>query len=173
MRIGGVEVTKCEEVLVLPRMNGDLVFKAVAVCSMDKFNDLCPKPEPPMRLKKGGVREPHLSDDYIKTVESWSQKRYAFICINSLIPSDITWDEVDYDKPNTWVKWMEELEAAGLADVELQRVQSLVLDANALNEAKLKAARESFLLGQGQEDETSSGLQTTPESSPSGKPASE
>lgn len=173
MKIGGVEVTKCEEVLVLPRINGDLVFKAVAVCSMDKFNDLCPKPTPPMRLKKGGVREPHLSDEFMKSIEKWSERRYAYICIHSLIPSDIEWSTVDFDKPNTWTNWIKELEEAGLADVELQRVQSLVLDANALNEAKLKAARESFLLGQGQEDETSSGLQTTPESSQSGKPVSE
>lgn len=173
MKIGGVEVTKCEEVLVLPRINGDLVFKAQAVCSMERFEELCPKPTPPMRLKKGGVREAHHSDEFLKELQKYGERRYAFICIHSLIPSDITWETVDFDKPATWTNWMEELQAAGLADVELQRVQSLVLDANALNEAKLKAARESFLLGQGEEVETSSGLHTEPESSPSGKPASE
>lgn len=173
MKVGGVEVTKCEEVLVLPRIGGDLVFKAVAVGSMEPFNELCPKPTPPMRLKKGGVKEPHLSDDYLKTVEGWGEKRYAYICVKSLEPSEIEWDTVDIKKPNTWVKWTEELEQAGLSDVELQRVQSLVLDANSLNEAKLKEARDSFLRGQGQGAETSSGPQTTPESSQSGQRASD
>ena len=175
MKIGGVEVTKCEEVLVLPRKNEEqnLVFKAVAVASMDEFEELCPKPKPPMRLKAGGVREPHISPEYMKEVEAWSQRRYAFICLKSLEPSDIEWDTVDLKQPSTWSKWIEELQEAGLSDVELQRVQTLVLDANSLNEAKLKEARESFLLGQGQEVETSSGLHTTPESSQSGQLASE
>lgn len=165
MKIGGVEVTKCEEVLVLPRIGGDLVFKAVAVGSMEPFNELCPKPKPPMRLKKGGVREPHLGPDYVKSLENWGEQRYAYICVVSLAPSDITWDEVDPKKPGTWTKWGKELEKAGLSDVELQRVQSLVLDANSLNEAKLKEARDSFLRGQVEEVETSSGPQTEPETS--------
>jgi len=41
-----------------------------------------------------------------------------------------------------------DLEAGGLCSVEIQRVQQCVIDANALNEEKLKAARESFLRGQ-------------------------
>lgn len=173
MKIGGVEVTKCEEVLVLPRINGaDLVFKAVAVGSMDEFDELCPKPQPAMRVTKGGVKEPHLNEAYMKALEAYGTRRYAFICLRSLEPSDIEWETVKLDDPSTWSKWMEELEQAGLSDVELQRVQTLVLDANALNEAKLKEARDSFLRGQGQEAETSSGLQTTPESSQSGQPVS-
>lgn len=171
MKVGGVAVTKCEEILVLPRISGDLVFKAVAVASMDPFNDVCPKPTPPMRLKKGGVREPHMSEDFLKQVENWGERRYAYICVKSLEPSNIEWDNVDIKNPQTWTGWDKELQEAGLSDVELQRVQALVLDANSLNEAKLKEARESFLRGQGEEAETSSGPQTQPESSPSGRPA--
>lgn len=173
MKVGGVEVTKCEEVLVLPRMSGDLVFKAAAVSSMEPFKELCPKPEPATRIKKGGVKEPHITPEYLDQIDEWSKRRYAYICVKSLEPSEIEWDEVDLLIPGTWTKWMTELESAGLSDVELQRVQQVVLDANSLNEVKLKAARESFLLGQGEEVETSSGLQTQPESSQSGKPAND
>lgn len=165
MKIGGVEVTKCEEVLVLPRHSGDLVFRAEAVPNMEEFELLCPKPEPPKRLVKGGKREDHITADFVKQVEQWSERRYAYICIKSLEPSDIEWDEVDIKKPQTWSKWMSELREAGLSDVEVNRVQTLVLDANSLNESKLKAAREAFLLGQGVEAAESSGHQTTPESS--------
>lgn len=175
MKIGGVEVTKCEEVLVLPRKREEenIVFRAVAVGSMDEFDELCPKPQPAMRLVKGGVREPHLNEAYMKALEDYGTRRYAYICLKSLAPSEIEWETVELNKPATWGNWMKELEDAGLSDVELQRVQTLVLDANALNEAKLKEARDSFLRGQGQEVETSSGLQTTPETSQSGQPASE
>jgi len=160
MKIGGVPVTKCEEVLVLPRINGDLVFKASAVESMEYFEEVCPKPKAPIRTMAGGRKEEHLSDDFIKSLEGWSEKRYAYICVKSLEPSNIEWDEVSIKKPSTWSKWTTELISAGLSDVEVNRIQALVLDANSLNEAKLKEAREAFLLGQGQEAEESSGRPT-------------
>ncbi len=169
MRIGGVPVTKCEEILVLPRIEGNLVFTAVAVPSMDYFDEVCPKPAPAMMLKAGGKREPKIDDNYVQLLEDWSQRRYAYICVKSLEPSDIEWDEVALDKPSTWTKWTDELREAGLSDVEINRVQTLVLDANSLNEAKLKEARDSFLRGQGETEAKSSGRKTTPESSQSGQ----
>lgn len=174
MKVGGVEVTKCEEVLVLPRINGaDLVFKAQAVPDMEYFDDVCPKPTPSVRIVAGGKREPHITDAFAKELEEWSKRRYAYICVKSLEPSDIEWDHVDIEKPSTWVKWIDELRNGGLSDTEINRVQTLVLDANALNEAKLKAARESFLRGQGADKAESSGLQTTPENSQSGQRAND
>jgi hypothetical protein len=174
MKVGGVEVTKCEEVLVLPRLNGeDLVFRAQAVPTMDEFEEVCPKPKPAQRLVKGGVKQDHITDAYLDEVRKWGERRYAFICLKSLEPSDIEWSTVDMEKPSTWTNWMDECRAAGLSDTEINRVQTLVLDANALNEAKLKQARESFLLGQGAAKAESSGLHTPPESSQSGQPAND
>lgn len=173
MKIGGVPVTKCEEVLVLPRLTGDLVFKASAVESMEFFNEVCPKPKAPVRTMAGGRKEEHLSDAFIGSLEKWSEQRYAYICVKSLEPSEIEWDNVDIKKPSTWSGWSDELLAAGMSDVEVNRVQSLVLDANSLNESKLKEAREAFLRGQGEAAEESSGRRTTPGNSQSGKPASE
>jgi len=173
MKIGGVEVTKCEEVLVLPRPDREIVFKAQAVPDMEEFESMCPKPEPSKRLVKGGKREDHITDEYVKQVKLWGERRYAFMCVKSLEPSEIEWSEVDLNKPSTLTGWIDELRDAGLSDVEINRVQTLVLDANALNETKLKAAREAFLRGQGADTAESSGLQTTPQSSQSGRPASE
>lgn len=174
MKVGGVEVTKCEEVLVLPRLTGqDLVFKAQAVQSMEYFDNVCPKPKPSMRLVKGGVKEEHITNEFVEQLENWSRLRYAYICIKSLEPSDIEWDTVDQSKPSTWTGWMQELRDAGLSDTEINRVQALVLDANSLNESKLKAARESFLRGQGANTAESSGPRITPENSQSGNPAND
>jgi hypothetical protein len=152
MKIGGVPVTKCEEVLVLPRPNGgDLVFKAIAVTDMEPFEALCPKPTAPVRLTKDG-KEPNVnSPNYMSQVEEWANRRHCFIIIHSLKPSDIEWDTVEDDKPSTWSNWLSDLENAGLCGVECQRVQQCVIDANALNEAKLREARDAFLRGQGKQ----------------------
>ncbi|MCP4896249.1 MAG: hypothetical protein GY906_04670 [bacterium] len=149
MKIGGVSVSRSEEILVLPRINGDLVFRACAVMSMDDFDALCPKPEPPTRITKDGREPDYDSKNFMSVMKSWSERRYAYICVKSLEPSNIEWTNVDLEKPATWPNWIDELQEAGIASTELNRVQNLILEANALNEAKLKEARDAFLRGQG------------------------
>lgn len=149
MKIGGITPTRAEDVLVLPRTDGDLIFRAHSVLSMDEFNALCPKPVPPVKLTKNGKELHTDAPSYLQEVETWASRRHAFICIKSLEPSDIEWDTVKAEKPATWENWMKDLESAGLCSIEIQRVQQVIIDANALNEAKLKEARESFLRGQG------------------------
>jgi len=150
MKIGGVKVSRCEEVLILPRIDGDLVIKAAAVLSMDEFETLCPKPVPPTRLMAGGDKVQDFdAKDFVSVLTLWGERRYAYICIKSLEPSNIEWDKVDLKDPKTYLKWSDEMSAAGIASTELNRISNLILEANALSETKLKAAREAFLLGQG------------------------
>jgi len=149
MKIGGVSVSRSEEVLVLPRMNGDLVFRAAAVLSMEEFDTLCPKPTPPTRITKDGREPDYDSKNFVSSLKTWGEQRYAYICVKSLEPSQIEWTNVDMEKPGTWAKWTDELMEAGIASTEMNRIQNLILEANALNEAKLKEARDSFLRGQG------------------------
>jgi hypothetical protein len=73
--------------------------------------------------------------------------------------------------PRTWLNWEKDLREGGLSEVEVSRVLALVMEANALDENKLKKARELFLLGQVPESPTSSGLVTEQVSTPSGEPA--
>ena len=147
MNIGGIPVTKCEEVLVLPRVGENLVFKARAIEDMIAFDVMCPKPVAPTRLTSQGEVS-HESDNFLSSFKAWSAKRFAYICVKSLEESEIEWGEVDLEKPETWTKWTDELVEAGLASVEVQKVQTLVLEANALSESKLKEARDAFLHGQ-------------------------
>ena len=149
MKIGGVPVSRCQEVLVLPRMDGDLVIKAAAVLSMEEFETLCPKPEAPVKLTKDGKVPDFNAKDFVDALRSWANKRYAYICIKSLEPSEIEWETVKMDDPGTWMKWTDELQEAGIASTELNRISTVILEANALSENKLKEARDSFLLGQG------------------------
>jgi hypothetical protein len=66
----------------------------------------------------------------------------AHIVIRSLLPSQIEWDTVQLDNPSTWANWDSDLKSAGLSEMECNRVLALVLEANCLDEAKLRKARE-------------------------------
>lgn len=149
MKIGGVEVKgPCEEVLVLPRLSGDIVIKARAVLDMDMFNKLVPEPKAPGIRTKEGFR-PNLKDEnFVQMLERYAEQKLAFIVIKSLEPSEIEWEKVKLEDPGTWRGWMDELKAAGISDVECNRIVGCVMMANALDEAKLKSARENFLRGQ-------------------------
>lgn len=148
MKINGVVVTKpSEEVLILPRGDQDLVFRAQALPDLDEFDKLCPEPKPPGKLTKDGF-VPLLDDPGYRQIKANHDKqRMGFIVIHSLAPSNIEWDAVDPDNPATWAMWQDELKAAGLNYVEINRVAQLVLDANSLNQAKIDEAHAAFVRG--------------------------
>ncbi len=149
MKIGGVEVKPNEEILVLPRLGGDIIIRAHAVRDMDLFHTLCPLPSAPGVRTKDGFK-PNVEDkNYLQLLEIYSAQRMAYIVIKSLEPSYIEWETIKLEDPTTWQLWSEELTKAGLSEVECQRVVQCVLQANSLDEGKLKEAREVFLRGQG------------------------
>lgn len=176
MKIGGVDPStlSTEEILVLPRGDKEIVFRAVGVPDYEPFNKLCPEPKPPgiYKPKEGWV--PNEDDpSYKDMMETYGRKRLAWLIISSLEPSDIEWDEVSLNNPSTWMQWEQELKTAGLNQVECNRVQNLVFQANCLDENKLIQARESFLVGQQPVPSEFSGPSIEPENLPSGEPASE
>jgi hypothetical protein len=150
MKIGGVQVSKCEELLVLPRGNGDdIPFRAKAVAINEEFDSLVPMPVAPMIQTKEGKSRDYSDAEYKKAVARRSEQRFAFLCIKSLEPSEIEWETVDLEKPATWVKWSDELMAAGISETECNRIVGIVMIANSLDEDKIEEARKAFLRGQG------------------------
>jgi len=149
MKISGVEVTTSEALLVLPRDKGDIPIKAIAVAIADEFDEKCPMPVAPMLQTRNGNKPDHNDKDFKAALSRRADMRFALMVIRSLEPSNIDWEEVNADVPSTWLKWRDEMEAAGLSEVECNRVVGVVLEANALDEAKIKDARANFLLGQG------------------------
>jgi hypothetical protein len=114
---------------------------------------------------------PNVSDpSYVAMLQNWGKKRFAYMAIKSLMPSEIEWDAVTIDNPSTWLKWQDELKAAGFTQVEVNRISGLVLDANCLNEERLEKARALFQLGQALQLNAPSGPITAPSTSPSGEP---
>jgi hypothetical protein len=172
MKIGGVPVTKPQdEILVLPRGEANLVFRAKALPDMEEFNALCPVPEPPGKLTKDGwVKDPD-EPGYKEILANYTRQRLAYMVVKSLEPSDIEWTTVQPDNPKTWSRWDKEMLDAGLTQVEVNRILQLVIEANSLSEEKIKAARESFLRGQAAALAKSSGLHTEQANTQSGAPA--
>lgn len=172
MKIGGRDVNGvAEEILVLPRLDGDIVFKARAVTDMETFNRMCPLPKAPSVLVAGGFKANTEDPSYLEMVQKHSELRLAWVVINSLSPSEIEWDTVKIDKPQTWLNWQQDLLNAGFTSIEIERITVCVLQANCLDEGKLARAREAFLRGQGTLAKFS-GQTSEPASTQSGEPAS-
>lgn len=176
LRIGGQVIDKpSEEVLILPRSNGeDIVITARAVLSMEEFDLRCPRPTPIKAWSKNkGHHDVTDSPEFLREMETYGEKRFAFMAIKSLEPSEIEWETTKLDDPNTWIGWTDELKSAGLSNVEIQRIVVCVMQANSLDEGKLKQARDSFLRGREEALDQSSGPNTEQQSTPSGQPASD
>ena len=174
MKIAGVDPKSlCNEVLlVLPRVEQPLVFKARGLKSYDEFEALCPQPKPPGKQTRDGWIPDEKDPTYQTIMGEWSKKRLAHIVVKSLAPSEIEWDTVNEADPRTWTNWEQDLLNSNLSQVEVNRVLGLVLEANALDDAKLAKARESFLAGRPLPVPESCGLPVGQPSTQSGAPVS-
>lgn len=176
MKIGGVDPTtlSTEEILVLPRGEKNVIFRAVGIPDYEPFNVLCPEPTAPKihKPKEGwvdNVEEPGYRD----MVKTYGLRRLAWLIIMSLEPSKIEWDTVNLDKPGTWTSWEKDMKANGFNHMECQRIQNLVFQANSLDDDKLDKALAVFLRGQQPVPNVTNGQRSEPEITQSGKPASE
>jgi hypothetical protein len=135
------------EVLVLPRSDGDLVFKAQAVLNYDEFEKICPKPLPPMG-KRPGEKEPRpLENDpgYVAAMRKYGEQKIQWMILKSLeATSGLVWESIDMSKPETWGNLESELQAAGINQIENSRILDAVMTANSLNQDKIDEARERF-----------------------------
>lgn len=170
MKIAGVDPKSlCNEcMLVLPRGDSQIVFRATGLRDMEEFNKVCPQPQPPGRRTREGF-VPNMNDPtYQQVMTEWGKKRFGYMLVKSLEASEIEWDTVNLADPRTWLNWEEDLRNGGLTQIEVNRVAALVLEANALDEEKLTKARERFLLGRENNQPESSGPTTEQVSTQSG-----
>ena len=175
MKIGGIDPStlSTEELLVLPRGEQNIVFRAVGIPDYEEFKALCPEPKAPGVQMAGKGWMPNENDPgYRDMVKTHDKRRIDWMVLKSLEPSDVEWDTVDLDNPPTWTNWQGDLKTAGLNQVEVNRVQALVFQANCLDESKLQKALEAFQLGQQPVPNEFSGQNDEQKNSQSGEPAS-
>ena len=151
MKIAGRKIEGPNRVtLVLPREGQeDIIIIAQAIVDMSTFDEYVKLPLPPSITKAGGLVESNFADKgYQDQLNAYNIKKLSFIVLKSLEPSNIEWETVDIENPSTWDGYIDEMKSAGFSDVEINRIGNICMEANALDEAKLDAARQSFLRGQ-------------------------
>lgn len=151
MRIKGKKFQPREEVVVLPRGDDNIVFKAQAVLDYSDFDALCPQPKPPTKMLKGGETHTNPEDPgYQEKLNEWGVKRTHWMVLKSLSATEgLEWETVKMDDPTTWENYEKELSEV-LSPVELSAVIGCVTDACGLNQQKIDEATKRFLAGQAQ-----------------------
>jgi hypothetical protein len=148
LKINGSKIKPLPDVIkVIPHGEERYVFKAASVLDFSEFEALCPEPEPPFEGRPGQkmIQNP-LSPKHIKAIEEWRGRRLRWLFVKSLSATEgLEWEMVKLDDPETWGLWEEELEKSGLSQLEIGEISSAVIEANGLDQEKIKIATESFL----------------------------
>lgn len=155
MKLNGKQPGVNIEQIFLPRGNETLVFHAKAIDSFDEFEKLCPPPEPPAKILKGGEKISNPEDpEYKKSMDNYGAKRLGYMVIKGLLETPgLEWEKVKLDDHTTWQKFREELRESGLSDTEVNRLVAGVMKANSLSEIAIEEARRRFLASQQAQNE--------------------
>jgi hypothetical protein len=149
MKINGKNIDQPNEIVcVIPRNNGDIVFKARAVLDYTIFTDLCKRPIPKMIMKRGEKEaKPDIEDkEFIAQIEQYSETKINYMIVQSLGATEgLEWDTVKMTDPTTWGNYDVDLKKSCFTDREIDAIISAVFDANGLNEARIEEARKRFL----------------------------
>lgn len=152
MKMNGTVLGPREEVIVLPRPQGDIVFTVRAVLDFSDFEKLCPEPQPPWIQRPNQPQALNVEDrDYKKSLAKFGMQKLNWMILESLKPTpSLTWEKVDSGNPETWHLWRQEMSEAGFPPAELNHIGNVVFEINGLNPAKLDEAKRSFLAGMGE-----------------------
>lgn len=139
-----------EEIVVIPRNGGDIVFRAQAVLNFDEFEKLCPVPQAPKTLMPGGGYSENIeASSYKEAVSEWANQRTHWMILKSLSATEgLEWETVKPEDPKTWENYQQELETSGFSPMEQARIVQAVTSACGLNQDKINEATERFLAGQ-------------------------
>lgn len=151
MKYKGKEVKGRNRVIIpIPRPDGPIIFIAEGIKDWSEFDKLVAMPEPPEVLKPGGTRTKNLKDPaYRKRLDEYAELKSHYTNIASLrATEELEWDTVDFNKPETWKNFIQELKDSDFTDIEIGRIVMGCAEANSLSEVMIDEARNSFLAGE-------------------------
>jgi len=165
-----VSVPNIKTIIVL-RDQGNIVFQARPLESFEEFLEVCPVPEPPVRELPGGeIQRLVESPQYKQILSQRNQQMIHYMVAKSLLETEgLEWETVDWNDPETFKNYADELAAAGFTAVEITRIVNQTMEANSLNEEAVDKAREAFLAGQQAQPEQESRQTDDQESTASGE----
>lgn len=136
------------DVIVFPRVDGDIVIKVQCVLDYTPFTDKFELPVAPKVQMRGSKDwKPNTEDPtYNAAIEKYSTYKTNWMMLKSLeINDDLEWETVDMADPETWGNYVQELEEAGFADMHIAKIINSVAGINGLNDDMMEAAKERFL----------------------------
>lgn len=152
MKVNNIELSALrEEVLVIPRGEHKIVFRARAVNNRELFDERYPIPKPPSVLERGDTEyKPNYKDEgYIKKMTERGRLYSDWLAVNSLMATDgLEWTNINPEDPESCGAWTDELKEAGFTIIEINLLFDLVTTANGLNADKIKQATDDFLASQ-------------------------
>lgn len=147
------------DVIVFPRIDGDVVLKVGCVLDYEPFTKMIPVPKPPQIMLRGQTQfSPNIEDpEYNKELDKYSALKTHWMVLKSLeINDDLEWETVDMADPETWSNYVQELEASEFCDNHIAKIINTVAAVNGLNEDMMEAAKKRFLAIQLVQDQQSS-----------------
>lgn len=162
------------EYIVIPRGDDNIVFIAKPILDYSGFEAICPRPVPPGILFPDGRKGQDLeSPEFRAKLQEYIALRTDWYIINALRETpDMEWESVDYSSPDSWKNWRTEL-TEFLTEREVNSLLDGIATANGLNQEKIEAAKERFLVGMANQHNESSSPITDEKTTPSGEPAND
>lgn len=162
------------EVIVIPRQDGDIVFKAQAVLDYDDFDKLNPVPKPPQITRPGGITSFDVEDEnYKKKIREWSLSKTDYMVLKSLsVTPGLEWETVNMSDPSTWEGYRKEMQESGLSPANVARIVDGVANACGLNQEKIDEATNRFLAMEAEVAAAGSSPEGEPSTTPPGALAS-
>ncbi len=152
MKLNGKSIDKPKDVIVvIPRDAQDHVFTATAVLDFDEFEKICPEPVPPTKtnVKTSQSFADVNNPKYKKKVDEHATMRMNYMIIKSLsATAGLEWEDVDISKPDTYEKYLPELQEGGLSLIEVNKLIEAVMEVNSLRQEVYEEAKKRFLAGQ-------------------------
>jgi hypothetical protein len=144
---------KPEKTTEIQRVEKVYQIFAEPVWSFKQFNELYPKPLPPVGgwSPKTKEKEQDFKDpQYLQDLDEYNLAREGWTLMTSLAPSNIELDGVNMKDPRTWSGIKPKLQAVegGLFSFyEYNAIVDLIDEACGISDEKIEANRKSFLAG--------------------------
>jgi TusA-related sulfurtransferase len=149
MKVNGVSLAGYRVVSVdMPTESGIVTFKFRALAVNEKFEDVMPRPNAPVKMAPGGVKHVNVDDPGYKiAIDQWANKKLAWEFLKSISETEgLEWETVKLEDPETWENWQTEIK--GYFGVGGQdRLFSGFVDAQYINEETIERCRKRFLTG--------------------------
>lgn len=146
MRLKGKTYKLPIEELVFQRGDDFIYFKLQGITSLEEYDAIVVKPQPPTISEPGRPVYQDLQDPkYIQAAAEYSKQQIDYLVIKALSATEgLEWETVSITDPHTWSEWRNELLTLGLTHYEVEQVATSALRVHGAT-GQTKSVRDAFL----------------------------